>query len=237
MIAIPAIDLREGACVQLVGGRYEDERVRIADPLEALARWKHAGFRRVHLVDLDAATGRGDNREEIERLLSDASVRFQVGGGVRSGERIAELLSLGADAVVVGTRAVEDLAWLAEMAERFPRRLVVAADVRGRELSTRGWAQLVGRDVAEWLSTLPKIPLAGVLVTAVHQEGRLQGPDVELVRELAPLCPVPLIASGGIGQYEDLARLEEAGAAAAVIGMALYQGALDPARTAREFSA
>ena len=105
MIAIPAVDLREGACVQLVGGEYADERVRLADPVAVARDWARFGFRRLHVVDLDAATGRGSNREIVADLLRDTSVALQIGGGVRSETQIEELLASGATAVVVGTRA------------------------------------------------------------------------------------------------------------------------------------
>jgi phosphoribosylformimino-5-aminoimidazole carboxamide ribotide isomerase len=140
VIAIPAIDLREGSCVQLVGGSYAEERVRVKDPLDALKRWRGYGFKTFHVVDLDAALGKGSNEEAIARLLShEPGLTFTVGGGVRDAGRVEALLALGASYAVVGTRAIEDRAWLAEVAERFPGRVVVAADVRGREVVTRGW--------------------------------------------------------------------------------------------------
>ena len=119
MIAIPAVDLREGACVQLVGGEYADERVRLADPVAVARDWARYGFRRLHVVDLDAATGRGSNREIVADLLRDTSVALQIGGGVRSQTQIEELLASGATAVVVGTRAREDSDWLARVATTF----------------------------------------------------------------------------------------------------------------------
>src|SRR5262245_10813574 len=114
MLAIPAIDLREGACVQLVGGSYADERVRRPDPLAVAREWTRHGFQRLHVVDLDAATGRGSNRRVIADLLHEGDVSVQVGGGVRDAEQVAELLDEGAEAVVVGTRALEDAEWLAD---------------------------------------------------------------------------------------------------------------------------
>ena len=108
MIAIPAVDLRDGACVQLVGGSYAEERVRLANPLDVMRNWAHYGFRRLHVVDLDAATGRGSNFALIRDMLAEANVPVQVGGGVRTDERVEDLLAAGASRVVVGTRALED---------------------------------------------------------------------------------------------------------------------------------
>lgn len=231
MRVIPAIDLREGACVQLVGGDYADERVRLPDPLAVADRWREAGFRELHVVDLDAATGRGDQSGLVERLVRGSGLPVQVGGGVRSRDRIARLLESGAARVVVGTAAFERPREFEAWAAEFPGRLIVAADVRGRDVVTRGWDARAGLDLADAFAPLASLPLAGVLVTAVHQEGRMQGPDLLLVSIARSLCPFPLIASGGISTMDHLAALSTHGADAAVLGMALYTGALD-ARTA-----
>jgi len=235
MIAVPAVDLREGACVQLVGGAYADERVRLADPLAAARHWVACGFTRLHVVDLDAATGRGDNAAVIRDLVAGAGVPASVGGGVRDDAAIDAWLACGAASVVVGTRAVEDPAWLAAVAARHPGRVTVAADVRERRVVTRGWAGDGARGVDEFVASLGGLPLAGVLVTEVHSEGRLAGPDLELVAAVVAATRLPVIASGGIASIQDLARLQQAGAAQAVIGMALYTGALDARAVAKEF--
>lgn len=234
MKAIPAIDLREGACVQLVGGSYDDERVRLPDPLQVADRWRAAGFSSLHVVDLDAATGRGSNAATIERLLQGADV--QVGGGVRDEATIERWLGLGAARVVVGTRGVEEPAWLERMAARFPRRVVLAADVRGRAVVTRGWATETPLNVRDLLTRVEALPLAGVLVTAVHVEGRLEGTDADLFRDVVAATALPIIASGGVTTAEDLRALQASGCRAAVIGMALYTGRLDAPSTAQEFS-
>jgi phosphoribosylformimino-5-aminoimidazole carboxamide ribotide isomerase len=232
---LPAVDLREGACVQLVGGSYADERVRIADPLQAARCWLEAGFSALHVVDLDAATGRGRNDAPVQALLQLPGLTVQVGGGVRSRERVDELLSLGAARVVVGTKALEEPAWLAEVAHAHPGRLVVAADVRGRTVVTRGWDTSLDQDVAEVLRRLDEVPLAAVLVTAVHREGQMQGTDLGLMGELARISRWPVFASGGVTTLDDLRQLADRGLAGAVIGMALYTNTLDAAAVAREF--
>lgn len=235
MKAIPAIDLREGACVQLVGGSYDDERVRLPDPLQVAQQWRTAGFSTLHVVDLDAATGRGSNASVIEQLIRGGDV--QVGGGVRDEATIERWLGLGAARVVVGTRGVEDPAWLERVATRFPERVVLAADVRGRSVVTRGWATQTSLDVGGLLARVASLPLAGVLVTAVHVEGQLQGTDVALFTDVVAKTRLPVIASGGVTTAEDLRSLQSTGCRAAVIGMALYTGRLDAPATAQEFSA
>ena len=237
MIVLPAIDLREGACVQLVGGRYEAEAVRLDDPLEVARGWARAGFRRLHVVDLDAATGRGSNTGLLEAILSDRSLEVQAGGGIRDEAAIRRLLDRGAVRVVVGTRAIEEPEWLAEMAVEFPHRLIAAADVSGRAVMTRGWDRLLDRDVMDVVEHLGTLALAGVLVTAVHREGKLEGTDLALMRDLAARSRLPLYASGGIAGVNELRALAGLGVHAAILGMALYTGALDPRALAEEFVA
>jgi len=235
MIAIPAIDLRDGACVQLVGGEYDAERVRLDDPVEVARTWERAGFRRLHVVDLDAATGRGTNAEVIREILRATSLEAQVGGGIRNVDRIESLLSDGASRVILGTRAVEDEDWLAEMTELYPTQIIVAADVRDRRVVARGWTETTGRHVIDLIESLNDLPLAEVMVTAVHREGQMQGTDLPLMEDVAEESVHPICASGGIGSIGDLRALEDRGVASVVIGMALYTGAIDPRVVAEEF--
>jgi len=236
MIAIPAIDLREGACVQLVGGSYAHEAVRFDNPVEVARGWMRSGFQRMHVVDLDAATGRGDNAAVVRDILEDIPASVQVGGGIRSGDTIERLLQEGASWIVLGTRALEEPEWLAGTASSFPGQLIVAADVRERQVVTRGWARTLSRSVLDVIEQLNDIPLGGVLVTAVHREGQLAGTDLFLMEDVAELSAHPVIASGGISSVGDLRELADRGIAAAVIGMALYTGALDARSVAEEFA-
>jgi phosphoribosylformimino-5-aminoimidazole carboxamide ribotide isomerase len=235
MIVIPAVDLREGACVQLVGGEYSREKVRLDDPLWVARGWAQQGFRRLHVVDLDAATGRGSNDALVRELLSLGDLDVQVGGGVRSADRIEQLLDEGATSVVLGTRALEEPDWLAAMTSLFPGVLTVAADVRDRRLVTRGWARTLPRHVLDAVSELDDLPLAGVMVTAVHREGRLAGPDLTLMEDIVEATHLPVLASGGIGTPADLRALEHRGVSGTIVGMALYTGALEPRAIAQEF--
>ena len=237
MIAIPAVDLRDGACVQLVGGEYANEKVRLPDPAAVARDWIQQGFNRLHVVDLDAATGRGNNSRIIREILRESGVPVQVGGGIRNEDQIERLLDDGATYVVVGTRAVEDEDWLMEMADRFPQQLIVAADVRERKIVTRGWTKTLTQNVVHYVEELANLPLAGILVTAVHKEGQLQGTDLPLMEDVAEGSAWPVLASGGISTFDDLRALEHRGLSGAVLGMALYTGAMEPRRIAEEFGA
>lgn len=237
MIAIPAVDLRGGKCVQLVGGDYDAEKIRLDDPASVARDWVREGFNRLHVVDLDAATGRGRNDEVIREILRTAEVPVQIGGGVRDESRIERLIDDGADWVVVGTRAVEDEDWREEMAHKFPGRLIIAADVRERLVVTKGWAETSRLNVVDFMEELSRLPLAGVLVTAVHLEGKMQGTDLPLMEDVAEASAWPVYASGGVTSLEDMRALEHRGLAGAVLGMALYTGAIEPRRLAEEFGA
>jgi phosphoribosylformimino-5-aminoimidazole carboxamide ribotide isomerase len=235
VIAIPAVDLRDGACVQLVGGSYREERVRLEYPVEVARSWERYGFSRLHVVDLDAATGRGSNRSVVRSILDEADVPVQVGGGIRSGELVEELLEAGATNVIVGTRALEEIEWLAGIAGSHPGEIIVACDVRERRVTTRGWVRTLPVDILDAVDELNSLPLAGLLVTAVHREGQMQGTDLPLMEDVAESSNFPVYASGGIASMQDLRALEYRGIAGVVIGMALYTGALDPAVVAGEF--
>jgi phosphoribosylformimino-5-aminoimidazole carboxamide ribotide isomerase len=236
MIVIPAVDLRDGACVQLVGGEYAEERVRLEDPLAVAREWARLGFRRLHVVDLDAATGRGSNAAAVAEIVRHGGFDVvQVGGGVRDEGAIERLLDAGASAVVVGTRALEDPDWLREVAEHYPHQIVLAADVRERRVVTRGWTQTLPRVVTDVVEELHDVPLAAVMVTAVHLEGQMQGTDLPLMEDVVDASHVPVFASGGVSSSADLRALQDRGVAGAVVGMALYTGALDPRAVIEEF--
>jgi phosphoribosyl isomerase A len=235
MIVTPAVDLRSGKCVQLVGGSYDAQAIEIDDPVEVALNWEAAGFRTLHVVDLDAATGRGENVEVIERLLSAVKSEVQVGGGIRSTEQVEMMLASGARRVVVGTRAVQDSDWLSEIASSYPDRIVVAADIRDRAIVTHGWTGDVEEKLELAIARLTGMPIAALLVTAVHKEGLMEGPDLQLMQDVVRESKVPVQASGGIGSIADLRSLAGIGVASTIVGMALYTGKLDAIELAGEF--
>lgn len=223
--------------MQLIGGDFEKEKVRLGDPRDVARRWSGYGFARLHVVDLDAATARGDNRGLVRDLLSDATSRVQVGGGVRTTAAVESLLADGADRVIVGTRAIDDPDWLREIADANPGAIVLAADVRDRRVVTHGWTRELPRNILDLIEELAGVPLGGLLVTAVHREGQMAGTDLPLMEDVAEASEWPVLASGGISSMNDLRALEDRGLAGAVLGMALYTGILDPRVLAEEFAA
>jgi phosphoribosylformimino-5-aminoimidazole carboxamide ribotide isomerase len=237
LLAWPAVDLKGGRVVQLVGGRPEEERVSLPDPVAAARHWvEEVGFRALHVIDLDAALGTGSNRDAIRAILGTVDVPVQVGGGVRDDAAVDALLDAGADRVIAGTRAGEDRRWLEQIAARHPGRIVVAADAREREVVVHGWTEGAGLSVCHFMRSLDDLPLAGILVTDVGREGRLAGIDTQLFGDVVLCSAHPILAAGGIAVEEDLRRLADAGVAGAVLGMSIYAGDIDAARVAREFS-
>ncbi|MEQ8330334.1 MAG: 1-(5-phosphoribosyl)-5-[(5-phosphoribosylamino)methylideneamino] imidazole-4-carboxamide isomerase [Longimicrobiales bacterium] len=235
MRAAPAVDLRGGRCVQLVGGRPDDERVSLPDPVAVAGRWWEMGFGTLHLVDLDAALGSGDNLDLLRALLAATPAETQVGGGIRDDARADALLDAGADRVVVGTRALDDPDWFAALSGRWPGRVMVAADTRDGEVLRKGWTEGSGLPVADFLARLADLPLAGVLSTDVGREGRMEGIDRSEVARTVAASPHPVWISGGVTTEDELAWLDDGRAAGAVLGMALYTGTLDPERVARRW--
>ena len=237
MIAIPAVDLKGGRCVQLVGGRPEEERVSLPDPAAVAARWRAEGFEALHVVDLDAALGTGDNAGVVAEIVSATDAEIQVGGGVRSDTRADDLLRGGAHRVVIGTRALDDPEWLAAVAGRWPGRVVVALDTRDGRILRKGWTEETALLVEEYLPRLAPLQLAGILSTDVGREGRLGGIDREACRRVVEASPHPVCISGGITSMDELEYLAEVGAASVVLGMAIYTAALDTRSVATRWGA
>lgn len=222
--------------MQLVGGSYADERVRLNNPLAVAYEWCACGFARLHVVDLDGATGRGSNAPVIRSILRERETDVQVGGGLRTSAQVESMLDDGARYVIVGTRALEDLDWLAEIAGENPGQIILAADVKERRVVTQGWQRTLSLDVFDLIDEITTLSLGGLLVTAVHKEGQMQGTDLLLMEDVVESAPCPVLAAGGVGSMNDLHLLRDRGVSAAVIGMALYTGALDPRIVAGEFA-
>lgn len=237
MIATPAVDLKDGRCVQLVGGDPEDERVTLPDPLAEARSWYELGFESLHVVDLDAALGRGDNVAVIERLVGATPADTQVGGGVRDDDRVEALLLAGVARVVVGTRALDDPEWLARLATRHPGRITLALDTREGMILKKGWTEETGLEATAFLPGLAELPLAGVLSTDVGREGRLAGIDRAWCARVIEASPHPLWLSGGVTTVGELEYLEAAGATGVVLGMALYTDTLNRQEVAARWGA
>ena len=225
MQIIPAIDLRGGRCVRLRQGDYGQETVFGDDPAAMAAKWEAEGASRIHLVDLDGAKdGRPVNGDAVRAILARVKVPCQLGGGVRDEPTIASWLDAGLDRVIVGTRALQDPAWFREMATRYPGRLVLGLDAKDGRVATGGWLDVSSVVAATLAKQFDDLPLAAVVYTDIACDGMLEGPNVAATEELARQLRTPVIASGGVGRLEDLARLATLPIAACIVGRALYEG-------------
>jgi phosphoribosylformimino-5-aminoimidazole carboxamide ribotide isomerase len=232
VIVIPAIDLRGGRAVRLRRGDPSEETAYANDPVEVAQRFQEQGARRLHVIDLDAALGEGDNREAIREICRAVVVPVQVGGGIRSLEAAAAVFEAGAARAILGTAAAADDSFVARAVEEFAERVVVAVDVRGGRLMIDGWRE-EGPALESALSGLNEAGAPRYLVTAIARDGTLDGPDLTLYRQVLKLTDRPVIASGGVRNAEDVWALRDVGCEAAVAGKALYEKTLKLSQVTR----
>lgn len=223
---IPAIDLKNKKCVSLVQGIPGTERVSLDDPLGIAARWVAEGAGVLHLIDLDGAIGgRRLNRSIIEAIVKKSRVETQVGGGIRSKEDAAGLLSLGVDRVILGTAAINNPSLVAELAGEFgSERIMVALDSKNGRVTTHGWAKQSVFTAVELGRRLEELGAGSILFTDINTEGLLKGVNPAPTKELAEALNIPVIASGGITTLSDIEEIKKTGARGIVIGAALYVG-------------
>ncbi|MDG1703240.1 MAG: 1-(5-phosphoribosyl)-5-[(5-phosphoribosylamino)methylideneamino]imidazole-4-carboxamide isomerase [Pseudomonadales bacterium] len=235
MILIPAIDLKEGQCVRLRQGRMDDSTVFSKDPVAMALHWKSQGARRLHIVDLDGAfAGVPRNGELIRDMVSAmGNVPVQVGGGIRIKQIIDAYLEAGVQGLILGTKAVEEPAFLQNMARQYPGKIILGLDARGGVVATEGWDKDAGITALEFVQGLAELPLAGIVYTDIDRDGMMQGLNVEATLALAKAAGLPVIASGGVTELTDLAALKAAFADSpellfgAITGRAIYEGTLD----------
>lgn len=222
---LPAVDVKGGQAVQLVQGVDGTEKV-FGDPLEAAQRWQDAGAEWIHLVDLDAAFGRGSNAEVIARVTGAMDLKVELSGGIRDDASLERALATGCERVNIGTAALENPDWCGRIIGRHGDRIAIGLDVKGDRLAARGWTR-EGGDVFETVSRLEAAGCARYVVTDVASDGMLTGPNYELLGAICARTEAPVIASGGISTLEDLRRLRgliPIGIEGAIIGTALYVG-------------
>jgi len=221
---IPAVDMQDGSVVQLVGGERGTE-TEYGDPVDAAEGWVAAGANTLHLIDLDGAfDGVRANADAIEAIVEACPVELQLGGGIRTAEDATSLLAGGVDRVILGTAAVENPDIVAEISEEFPGRVMVSLDAKHGEVVVSGWTEKTGLDPAEAASRYEELGAGAILFTNVDVEGQLEGVRTDPVRRLAGSVDIPVVASGGVATLDDVLALRDAGAAAAVVGSALYEG-------------
>jgi len=228
VILLPAVDIRGGKAVRLVQGDFARETVYNDDPLEAAESWVEQGARSLHVVDLDGAVaGRPENLEHLRRICRAVDVPVQYGGGLRDVQAVREALGAGADRVVIGTAAYTDVDFLDEVIRTWPKRVVVAVDVRNRHVSVSGWTQETQGDPAGVIERLQRRGVSQLAYTNVDRDGTLEGPDVAEVERIGNVVRGRFVYSGGIGSLDDLRALKATrlvNLAGVIAGKSLYEG-------------
>ncbi|MEF8782843.1 MAG: 1-(5-phosphoribosyl)-5-[(5-phosphoribosylamino)methylideneamino]imidazole-4-carboxamide isomerase [Haloarculaceae archaeon] len=221
---VPAVDMQDGQVVQLVGGKRHTGRT-YGEPVAAARRWVEAGAETLHLVDLDGAfEGERANAAAIEAVLEAVDVDVQLGGGIRTAADAIDLLERGVDRVILGTAAVENPEIVAEISAVHPESVMVSLDAKGGEVVVSGWTEGTGLDPAEAATRYEELGAGAILFTDVDVEGQLEGVRSTPVERVVEAVDIPVVASGGVASVEDIRALKAAGAAAVVVGTALYEG-------------
>ncbi|TGG79192.1 MAG: 1-(5-phosphoribosyl)-5-[(5-phosphoribosylamino)methylideneamino]imidazole-4-carboxamide isomerase [Aphanocapsa feldmannii 277cV] len=230
MQIIPAIDLLEGACVRLRQGDYDQVTRFSDDPVATALEWQRQGAERLHLVDLDGARrGAPVNDGAVKAIAAALHIPVQLGGGVRSGERAAELLSHGVDRVILGTLAIESPRLVRRLAQAHPGRIAVGIDARAGRVASHGWREestILATDLAR---SLEGSGVVAIISTDIATDGTLSGPNVSALRDMAEASSIPVIASGGVGKLDHLlalAEMESSGICGVIVGRALYDGSV-----------
>ncbi len=222
----PAIDLLGGMCVRLQQGDYHRETIFGEDPVAIAKQWCDQGAEYLHLVDLDGAkTGALVNEGVIRRIVASVGIPVQLGGGVRDVSSIERLLNLGLSRLVLGTAALKNQAWFAEMCDRFPGKLVLGIDARNGMVATEGWLSTSTTPAVELAQSLENKTsnIAAIVYTDIARDGMLTGPNFEAIHQMLASVRTPLVASGGVAVLEDVMRLRDTGVQGCIIGRALYE--------------
>lgn len=228
MILLPAIDLYEKKVVRLTRGDYAQMTIYNDDPVAQAVSFQEAGAQWLHTVDLEGAKdGSTPNYSVIKAICKETSLKVEIGGGIRSLDTIQKYLDAGVERVILGTKAVTDPAFLEESLNKFGSHIAVGVDIKDGKIAIKGWLETAQDSVEDFFTKLCKLGVSTVICTDVSKDGMLAGTNVDLYRQLSQQFSLDLIASGGVSSLEDLARLKELGLYGAILGKALYTGALD----------
>lgn len=232
MLLIPAIDLKDGQCVRLRQGRMEDSTVFAHDPVSMAQRWMEEGARRLHLVDLNGAfAGKPVNGEVVRAIAARfPTLPIQIGGGIRDAATVAAYLEAGVQYCIIGTKAVQEPAFVRELCQQFPGHIIVGIDAKNGMVATHGWAEVSGMSAVALAQQFAQVGVSAIVYTDISRDGMMQGVNVEETAKLAASINIPVIASGGVTNMDDIKALcavENQGVMGAILGRALYEGTLD----------
>ena len=232
MLVIPAIDLKDGKCVRLRQGAMDDVTVFSEDPVAMAARWVEAGARRLHIVDLDGAASGAPKNAGIVRAIASAhpDLPIQVGGGIRHEDTVQDYLDIGVQYVILGTRAISTPHFVNDLCLEFPGHIIVGLDARDGKVAVDGWSKLSHHDVIDMAQHFETDGVAAIVFTDIGRDGMMRGLNVESTVELAGSIHIPVIASGGVTDENDIRRLcecDEEGIIGVIVGRALYEGTIE----------
>ncbi len=228
MILFPAIDIKDNKCVRLTQGKFDQVNVYSSDPVDMAKKWESMGAQYLHVVDLDGAKNEGfQNRKSIEKIAKAIKIPMQTGGGIRSEERIKNLLDIGVERVIVGTMAIEQQELLKALAQVYKEHLVVSIDALNGKVATRGWQNVGDVDSIVICKFLESIGIKTIVYTDISKDGMLSGPNFNIYEELSKQTNIDIIASGGVTTIDDIQKLSGMKMYGAIIGKALYDNRLD----------
>ncbi|PIE00256.1 MAG: 1-(5-phosphoribosyl)-5-[(5-phosphoribosylamino)methylideneamino]imidazole-4-carboxamide isomerase [Thiothrix nivea] len=232
MLLIPAIDLKDGQCVRLRQGRMDDTTIFSDNPVEMAGRWVKAGARRLHLVDLNGAfEGRPVNGDVVQAVAATfPDIPVQIGGGIRDAETVQAYLDAGVQYCIIGTKAVEDPSFVAELCQQFPGRIIVGIDAKNGMVATDGWAEVSAVSAIDLARQFEQAGVSAIVYTDIARDGMMTGVNVEETARLAHSISIPVVASGGVTNMDDIKALlavEDQGIMGTILGRSLYEGTLD----------
>ena len=228
MYVIPAIDLIDGKCVRLIQGQYDRKITYQDDPIKQAEDFLAAGAEWLHIVDLDGARlGRPVNVGSVKAIAALGRLKIEIGGGIRNESAVKQLLSIGAERIIIGTKAVSDFKWFSRIAEKFKGKIVLGLDARGSSVATHGWTQDSPQQLLDFAVQAAKLPLAAIIYTDISRDGMMAGPNLKRTKTLVEAVSVPVIASGGVSSLDDIKKLAASGVAGVIVGRALYEGTLN----------
>lgn len=232
MLLIPAIDLKDGKCVRLRQGRMNEETVFSENPLEVAQRWVDAGARRLHIVDLNGAFAGHPVNSQVIRQIADAfpDLPIQVGGGIRDADTVQIYLDAGVQYVIIGTKAVSAPHFINDLCLEFPSHIIVGLDAKDGKVAIDGWSKLSNHDVSDLARRFERDGVEAIVYTDIGRDGMMSGVNAESTAELARSISIPVIASGGVRNLDDIHKLHavaDDGIMGVIIGRALYEGSID----------
>lgn len=227
MDILPAIDLIDGKCVRLVQGEYNKKITYKDNPVEQAQEFYEAGAKWLHVVDLDGAKlGKPINADVVAEIAKNVPMKIELGGGVRNEDAIVAMLEAGVTRLILGSSAIKEYDWFCEMANKYPKRLVLGLDARGANLATEGWLEQGSLTVLDFAKKAAALPLDAIIYTDISKDGMLAGPNIERTAQLVEAVDLPIVAAGGVTTVDDIKTLKAAGVAGAIIGRALYEGSI-----------